>query len=99
MGGENRASASQTPGSSNDIGCRTADSATMGTSFRSGVPLVQEQVRAQLLEVQGCSESEKRAHVKRLLVQWHPDRHPENVEMSTAIFQHIQQLKSSVLGI
>merc|ERR1712228_1123300 len=35
---------------------------------------LQEAIREQLLSMYGCSESERRSFVKRLLVKWHPDR-------------------------
>eukprot|EP00928_Gymnodinium_smaydae_P027810 TRINITY_DN21387_c0_g1_i1.p1 TRINITY_DN21387_c0_g1~~TRINITY_DN21387_c0_g1_i1.p1 ORF type:complete len:427 (+),score=103.42 TRINITY_DN21387_c0_g1_i1:164-1282(+) len=60
---------------------------------------VRDSLRAQLLAACGRSEGEKRAHVKRLLVQWHPDRNPDCVELSTAAFQYIQQEKVSLLGL
>ena len=33
-----------------------------------------------------------------VLARWHPDRNPESVELSTAVFQHIQQRKAQVLA-
>jgi len=63
------------------------------------VKLLWDSVRAQLLAVRGDSDAEKRACLKRLLFQWHPDRNLENIEVSTAVFQYLQQEKSTLLGL
>jgi len=69
----------------------------------SGSPLqlleaAQRGVRAQLLAARGGREEEQRALVKRLMVKWHPDRHPDNVDLATSVFQYIQQEKDRLLS-
>jgi len=60
---------------------------------------VQDAVRAQLLTARSSREQEQRALVKKLMVKWHPDRHPENPELATSAFQYIQQEKDRLLGL
>ncbi|CAE7506291.1 SACS, partial [Symbiodinium natans] len=60
---------------------------------------IQESVRAQLASLRHESKTDQKAAVKRLLVQWHPDRNPESQETATAIFQFIQQEKDKMLGL
>ena len=52
--------------------------------------LLQESVRAQLASLRHESKTDQKAAVKRLLVQWHPDRNPdtwmaEKVLVDTAV--------------
>lgn len=58
-----------------------------------------EAARAELLSARGGDEAERRAVVKRLMFQWHPDRNPNSVQISTAVFQYIQQEKTALLGL
>lgn len=60
---------------------------------------VQDTLRVQLLSARGSREEEQRALVKKLMVKWHPDRHPENIELATSAFQFIQQEKDRILGL
>ena len=38
-----------------------------------------------------ASQDEIKKKGKKLLVKWHPDKHPDNVEMATKKFQEIQE--------
>eukprot|EP00933_Yihiella_yeosuensis_P013052 TRINITY_DN12272_c4_g1_i1.p1 TRINITY_DN12272_c4_g1~~TRINITY_DN12272_c4_g1_i1.p1 ORF type:complete len:486 (+),score=109.22 TRINITY_DN12272_c4_g1_i1:251-1708(+) len=64
-----------------------------------GRDIVRQSVRTQMLNMQGRSQEEKRATVKRLLVKWHPDRNPDSAELATSVFQYIQQEKHQLLGV
>eukprot|EP00439_Symbiodinium_sp_Y106_P083967 s1558_g24.t1 len=61
--------------------------------------LLQDAVRSQLSSLRHESKAHQKAAVKRLLVQWHPDRNLESQETATAIFQFIQQEKEKMLGL
>jgi len=65
----------------------------------SSVAQARREVRTSLLAACSCSEGERRAVVKQLLVRWHPDRNLDRVELATVIFQFIQQEKQSLLGL
>ncbi|CAE7775616.1 unnamed protein product [Symbiodinium sp. CCMP2456] len=61
--------------------------------------VLQDSVRAQLSSLRHESKADQKAAVKRLLVQWHPDRNLESQDTATAIFQFIQQEKDKMLGL
>ncbi|CAE7746485.1 unnamed protein product [Symbiodinium sp. CCMP2592] len=61
--------------------------------------VLQDAVRSQLSSLRHESKADQKAAVKRLLVQWHPDRNLESQETATAIFQFIQQEKEKMLGL
>eukprot|EP00971_Amphidinium_carterae_P083716 1657083-Amphidinium_carterae.1 len=60
---------------------------------------VLDDVKREMLAAQSSSKAEQRALVKRLMVKWHPDRNPGSIDVATAVFQYIQQEKSSLLGL
>lgn len=60
---------------------------------------VHSKVKEELEAMTGHSDADKRAHVKRLMFRWHPDRNPDNIEQSTMVFQYIQEAKCSLLGL
>ncbi|XP_053397885.1 sacsin-like [Mercenaria mercenaria] len=49
------------------------------------------EIRKYLREAWTKPEMERRKIVKRLLLKWHPDKNPNNVEICTKVFQYIQQ--------
>jgi len=59
---------------------------------------VRRAVHAQLLTVKNASDADQRLVVKRLLVEWHPDRNPSRSDLATDVFQYIQQEKERILG-
>mmetsp|Transcript_3707 Transcript_3707/g.8644 ORF Transcript_3707/g.8644 Transcript_3707/m.8644 type:complete len:344 (-) Transcript_3707:55-1086(-) len=66
----------------------------------NGLPehVLQESIRAQLATIRQESKADQKAAIKRLLVQWHPDRNLDSPETATAVFQFIQQEKDKMLG-
>ncbi|CAE7678908.1 unnamed protein product, partial [Symbiodinium pilosum] len=69
------------------------------TSIRKPDQILQDSVRAQLASLKHESKADQKAAVKRLLVQWHPDRNPESQKTATEIFQFIQEEKDKMLGL
>ncbi|XP_055955036.1 sacsin-like [Patella vulgata] len=54
------------------------------------IQTVLRDIRQNLTRAWKCSdEVERRRVVKRLLLRWHPDKNPHNVQQSTEIMQHI----------
>ncbi|XP_035698973.1 sacsin-like [Branchiostoma floridae] len=49
-----------------------------------------EEVSNILEEAWKLPEKERKKVVRRLYLQWHPDKNPDNVEMSTEVCKHIQ---------
>lgn len=58
-----------------------------------------EAVHKQLLAVRALPEADQKACVKKLMVQWHPDRNPDSIEVATSVFQFIQQEKDRILNV
>lgn len=57
-----------------------------------------ETVRAQLRGAQRLGDVARRASIRRLQVQWHPDKNRDDPELATAVFQFIQEEKA-LLGL
>ena len=50
-----------------------------------------KEIRLVLIEAWKEDEVERKKIVRRLMFKWHPDKNPENVMVSTKVFQYIQQ--------
>lgn len=48
-------------------------------------------VLRQLRESQNQDEALRRKTFKAMTLRWHPDKHPDDVELATEVFQFLQQ--------
>jgi len=54
---------------------------------------VEEEVRT----LEALPEEQRKRAMKRLLMEWHPDKNPDRLDLATTVFQYLQTRKKDII--
>eukprot|EP00928_Gymnodinium_smaydae_P040969 TRINITY_DN2774_c1_g1_i1.p1 TRINITY_DN2774_c1_g1~~TRINITY_DN2774_c1_g1_i1.p1 ORF type:complete len:438 (-),score=66.01 TRINITY_DN2774_c1_g1_i1:230-1543(-) len=94
-------SSSKSSGSRSRSRSKSADpaaelSAEVKVSANSELDKAKEEVLQKLLKMRGEPRDVRLKGLRALLLEWHPDKNADNVEVATAVFQFLQKGKSLI---
>ncbi|KAL5004927.1 hypothetical protein ScPMuIL_018383 [Solemya velum] len=66
------------------------------TQFDYAPDEIKQEIREQLRECWSLPDDVRRRFIKRIIIKWHPDKHPGNEELCTTIFQYILNILTRI---